>query len=98
MSDVTRKSEEQKRGEAEVDSVRRDLGPFVAAAISTRMAMVSANAREPDDPIIFADAGFPSLTGHERAEVVGHPFKFLMARAGVAFRIVMPLPPAAARA
>ena len=82
MSEVTKKTEEQRGAEAEVNGYRRELGPFVAAAISTRMAMVFTNAGEPDNPIIFANDSFLSLTGYDRAEVLGHPFKFLMARVG----------------
>jgi PAS domain S-box-containing protein len=66
--------------EAEVDSFRKDLGPFVVAAETTRMAMVFTDAKEPDHPIIFANDAFLSLTGYEREEVLGQSFKFLMAR------------------
>ena len=40
MPEITNKSEEQKAAEAEVESFRKDLGPFVVAAETTRMAMV----------------------------------------------------------
>ena len=46
----------------------------------TRMAMVFTDAKEPEDPIIFANASFLSLTGYERAEVLGKSFNFLMGR------------------
>jgi hypothetical protein len=39
MPEITNKSEEQKVAEAEVESFRKDLGPFVVAAETTRMAM-----------------------------------------------------------
>jgi hypothetical protein len=35
MPEITNKSEEQKVAEAEVDSFRKDLGPFVVAAETT---------------------------------------------------------------
>ena len=38
MSEITNKSNEQKVAEAEVDSFRKNLGPFVVAAETTRMA------------------------------------------------------------
>jgi hypothetical protein len=66
MSEITRKSDEQKGAEAEVDGFRKDLGPFVVAAETTRMAMVFTDATEPDNPIIFANDSFLSLTGSTR--------------------------------
>ena len=63
MPEITNKSEEQKVAEAEVESVRKDLGPFVVAAETTRMAMVFTDAKEQGHPIIFANDAFLSLTG-----------------------------------
>jgi PAS domain S-box-containing protein len=80
MSEITNKSEEQKDAEAEVESFRKDLGPFVVAAETTRMAMVFTDAKEPDHPIIFANDSFLSLIGYDRKEVLGQRFSFLMAR------------------
>ena len=80
MSEIANKSEEQKVAEAEVEGFRKDLGPFVVAAETTRMAMVFTDAKEPDNPIIFANDAFLSLTGYDREEVLGQSFNFLMAR------------------
>jgi PAS domain S-box-containing protein len=80
MSKITNKSDEQKGAEAEVDSFRKDLGPFVVATETTRMAMVFTDAKEPGSPIIFANASFLSVTGYEREEVLGQSFNSLMAR------------------
>lgn len=74
------KSDEQKAAEAEVERFRKDLGPFVVAAETTRMAMMFTDAREAGDPIIFANEAFLKLTGFEREEVLGHRFDDLMAR------------------
>lgn len=82
MPEIADKSEGQKGAEAEVDSRRRDLGPFVVAAEDTRMPMVFTNAREPGNRIIFANDAFLSLTGYLREEVLGQPFSFLAAQAG----------------
>lgn len=71
MSEKDSKSESQAGAEAEVESFREHLGPFVVAAENTRMPMVFTNAREPDDPIIFANDAFLLLTGYERDEVLG---------------------------
>jgi PAS domain S-box-containing protein len=79
MSEITKKSEAQQGAEAEVDRFRDNLGPFVVAAETTRMAMVFADATQPDNPIIFANDSFLSLTGYDREEVLGKSFNFLMA-------------------
>jgi PAS domain S-box-containing protein len=73
------KSKEQESAEAEVESFRADLGPFVIAAETTRMPMVFTDAKEPNNPIIFANDAFLSLTGYDREEVLGQGFNFLMA-------------------
>ncbi len=80
MSEMTDKSEEQKAAEGEVESLRQEGGPFVVAAEETRMPMVFMDAKEPDNPIIFANDSFLGLTGYERDEVLGHSFNFLMAQ------------------
>jgi PAS domain-containing protein len=79
VSEITNKSNEQRVAEAEVDSFLKSLGPFVVAAETTRMAMVFTDAKEPDNPIIFANDSFISLTGYSREEVLGQSFNFLMA-------------------
>ena len=79
MSQIVAKSEEQKDAEAEVEGFHDDLGPFVVAAETTRMAMVFTDAKEPGNPIIFANDAFLTLTGYAREEVLGQPFNFLMA-------------------
>ena len=60
------KSKEQKAAESEVESFRNDLGPFVVAAETTRMAMVFTDAKEPNHPLIFANDAFLSLIGYDR--------------------------------
>jgi PAS domain S-box-containing protein len=73
------KSGKQKDAEAEVEDFRKDLGPFVIAAQSTRMAMAFTDAEEPDHPVIFANDSFLSLTGYSREEVLAQSFINLMA-------------------
>ncbi len=77
---MTRKSEEQKAAEGEVEDLREEGGPFVVAAEETRMPMVFMDAKEPDNPIIFANGSFLELTGYKRDEVLGQSFNFLMAQ------------------
>ena len=74
------KSKEQKAAESEVESFRKDLGPFVVAAETTRMAMVFTDAKEPNHPLIFVNDSFLSLIGYDREEALGQSFDFLMAR------------------
>jgi PAS domain S-box-containing protein len=79
MSEMSKKSDQRKGAEAVVESFRKDLGPFVVAAETTRMAMVFTDATKPDNPIIFANDSFLSLAGYGREEVLGKSFNFLMA-------------------
>jgi len=80
MSEEIDKSQEQEVAEADVDSFKEQLGPFVVAAETTRMPMAFTNAEEPDNPVIFANDSFLSLTGYERNEVLGQSFNFLIER------------------
>jgi len=76
MSD---KSAKQKNAEAEVESFRKELGPFVVAAETTRMAMVFTDSKQHSHPIIFANDSFLELTGYAREEVLGQSFNFFIA-------------------
>jgi PAS domain S-box-containing protein len=78
MSEAANKSAEQKGAEAEVESFRKDLGPFVIATETTRMAMLFTDAKEPGNPIIFANGSFLKLTGYAEEEVLGQGLDFLM--------------------
>jgi PAS domain S-box-containing protein len=80
MPSEENKSKEQQAAESEVDSFRKDLGPFVVAAETTRMAMIFTDAKEPNHPLIFANDSFLSLVGYGREEVLGQSFDFLMGR------------------
>ena len=77
---IANKSEGQTAAEADVESFRDELGPFVVAAEETRMAMVFTDTKEPGHPIIFANDAFLALTGYARDEVLGQDFNFLMER------------------
>ncbi|MBC8128796.1 MAG: PAS domain-containing protein [Rhizobiaceae bacterium] len=81
MPDIVTKSDEQKSAEADVESFHDELGPFVVAAETTRMAMVFTDACEPDNPIIFVNDAFLHLTGYAREEVLGQDFNFLLVHA-----------------
>jgi PAS domain S-box-containing protein len=79
MPKMVIKSDEQIGAEAEVEGFRRNLGPFVVAADSTRIAMVFTDAKAEGDPIIFANDSFLALTGYTRVEVLGQTLDFLVA-------------------
>lgn len=81
MPKSPKKSPRQNAAEAKVKGFRDDLGPFVVAAETTRMAMVFADAGASGYPIIFANDAFLALTGYAREEVLGQSFNFLMAHA-----------------
>jgi PAS domain S-box-containing protein len=81
VPEIKNKSQEQKAAESEVEGFRENLGPFVVAAETTRMAMVFTDAKEQNNPIIFTNESFLSLTGYKREEVLGQGFNFLMAHA-----------------
>ena len=80
MPEIVNKSKEQKSAEANVETFREHLGPFVVAAETTRMPMVFTDAKEPDRPIIFANDSFLSLSGYDRKELLGQKFSSLMGR------------------
>lgn len=73
-------SNEQEDAEADVKSFSDDLGPFVVAADATRMPMLFTNAREPENPVVYANQAFLDLTGWTREEVLGESFNSLMSR------------------
>jgi PAS domain S-box-containing protein len=79
MSDKAYKDQEQKAAEADVEGFKKDLGPFVVAADTTRMPMVFTDAKKPDNPIIFANDAFLKLTGYDRDELLAQSFNFLLA-------------------
>ena len=56
---------------------RGQADPFSAAIRSTRMPIVVTDANLPDNPIIFANDAFLSLTGYARHEVNGRNCRFL---------------------
>ena len=74
------KSGRQKAAEADVESFKHQLGPFVVAAETTRMPMVFTDAKASSMPIIFANQAFLDLTGYGEHEVLGQSFDFLMER------------------
>ena len=81
MPERADKSAQQKDAESKVQRFQANLGPFVVATETTRMAMVFTDATERGNPIIFANDSFLSLTGYAREEVLGQEFNFMLAHA-----------------
>jgi PAS domain S-box-containing protein len=79
MPQLAVKSGEQKEAEAAVEVFRRELGPFVTAAETTRMPMIFTDAAAEGHPIVFANAAFLELTGYDREEVLGKKLSALLA-------------------
>jgi PAS domain S-box-containing protein len=82
MPKIAKKSAGQKRAEATVEGYRRDLGPFVVAAETTRKPMLFTDANAPGHPIIFVNDSFLGLTGFAREELMGQRLDYLSARGG----------------
>jgi PAS domain S-box-containing protein len=62
-------------GDLQVEHGKGD--PFAAALRATRMPMVITDPRRADNPIIFANDAFLSLTGYTREEVSGRNCRLL---------------------
>ncbi|SDV49161.1 histidine kinase famiy protein [Chitinasiproducens palmae] len=62
-------------GAAGVRDHRDDI--FFAAIETTRMPMIVTDPSTDDNPIIFANRAFLSMTGYELEEIIGHNCRFL---------------------
>ncbi|MCJ2044053.1 PAS domain-containing protein [Methylobacterium sp. J-078] len=51
--------------------------PFAAAIRATRMAMIITDPRLPDNPIVFVNDAFCTLSGYDRDEIMGTNCRFL---------------------
>jgi PAS domain S-box-containing protein len=60
-----------------IDHAPGRADPFAAAVRATRMPMVITNPNLPDNPIVFANQAFQTLTGYSRDEVIGLNCRFL---------------------
>lgn len=51
--------------------------PFAAAVRATRMPMVITDPAQDDNPMVFCNVAFQTLTGYSRAEIIGRNCRFL---------------------
>ena len=56
---------------------RGKADPFSAAVRSTRMPIIVTDASQPDNPIVFANDAFLTLTGYARNDITGRNCRFL---------------------
>jgi PAS domain S-box-containing protein len=69
--------QEERRIDQEIHRSVSGSDPFAAAVRATRMPMLITDPRQPDNPIIFANAAFTRLTGYSREDVLGNNCRFL---------------------
>jgi PAS domain S-box-containing protein len=62
-------------GDRSIVDHRNDI--FFAAIETTRMPMLVTDPRQPDNPIVFANRAFLSMTGYSPEEILGHNCRFL---------------------
>ena len=61
----------------ELTRTGRGPDPFSSAVRATRMPMLITDPRQPDNPIVFANAAFARLTGYDRQDILGRNCRFL---------------------
>ncbi|MCE4224854.1 PAS domain-containing protein [Methylobacterium sp. C25] len=64
----------------QTDRLQAETGkgdPFAAAVRGTRMPMIITDPRQADNPIVYVNDAFLSLTGYDRDEIMGQNCRFL---------------------
>ena len=67
----------------DTDAIHAEQGqgdPFAAAVRATRMPMIVTDPRRHDNPIVFANTAFLTLTGYDHDEVIGRNCRLLQGR------------------
>lgn len=77
MNDIVDPAIRQSGASADVDALRALAGPMFDALAMSGVALTVTNPRLPDDPIVFVNAAFETLTGYEAHEAVGRNCRFL---------------------
>ncbi|MFK3690928.1 PAS domain-containing protein [Agrobacterium tumefaciens] len=70
-------STEERRIDREINQISSGSDPFAAAMRASRMPMIITDPRQPDNPIVFVNDAFASLTGYSRQEALGRNCRFL---------------------
>lgn len=71
MSEQSGGPQAQQAAEGRVEDFRKALGPFVVAAVTTRMPMIFTDAQSAGHPLVFVNDSFLALTGYGRDAVLG---------------------------
>jgi two-component system CheB/CheR fusion protein len=70
-------SSELRRLDAAMARIGGGNDPFASAVWATRMPIVVTSPRQPDNPIVFVNNAFCSMTGYSREDIVGRNCRFL---------------------
>jgi PAS domain S-box-containing protein len=70
-------STEERRIDREISQISSGSDPFAAAMRASRMPMIITDPRLPDNPIVFVNEAFATLTGYSRQEALGRNCRFL---------------------
>ncbi|RYE36484.1 MAG: PAS domain S-box protein, partial [Hyphomicrobiales bacterium] len=76
MAENTSRDEAQQAGDR-LAAEHSGGDPFAAAFRHTRMPMIVTDPQQRDNPIIFSNAAFSSLTGYPIEELVGRNCRIL---------------------
>ena len=68
---------EERRIDREIHQTISGSDPFAAAMRATRMPMIITDPRQRDNPIVFVNDAFLTLTGYTREETLGRNCRFL---------------------
>lgn len=73
LRDIT----ERKRTEQQLSLALKTTYQFAAAIASFTIGVVITDPKQPDNPIVFVNAGFSRMTGYTSDEVMGQNWRFL---------------------
>lgn len=78
MAEQSEVPQSQEAAEDRVDDFRKALGPFVVAAVTTRMPMIFTDAQSDGNPLVFVNDSFLTLTGFSREAILGRELAFIL--------------------
>jgi PAS domain S-box-containing protein len=59
------------------ENLTKDLELLVKALDASQSGIILTDNEQPDNPIIYCNAGFTNMTGYTRQEIIGHNCRFL---------------------